>query len=76
MTENEPGTPQDGDRIRALRKERLKINGTQFAERLGIYRETLVNIETNKKPASLALMIKIAAELGEPIDGLLRKVAA
>ncbi len=76
MTETQPDILpdilQNGGRIRELRKERLKLNGTQFAGLLGIYPQSLTNIEKNKKPASLALMVRIARQLHEPLDSLLR----
>ena len=76
MTETRVAILQDGARIRQLRKARLKIDDEQFAARLGIRSASLRNIEGNRKPVSLALMIKIAGELNEPVDGLLRKAEA
>lgn len=76
MTETRTAILQDGARIRQLRKARLKINDEEFAARLGIRSASLRNVEGNKKPASLALMIRIAGELGETVDGLLRGRAA
>jgi transcriptional regulator with XRE-family HTH domain len=83
MTESQPAVPQDtepqattvpqdGARIRQLRKERTGLYIADFADRLGIYPQTLTNIELNKKPISLNLLIKVARLLREPVDGLLR----
>jgi DNA-binding XRE family transcriptional regulator len=77
MTEKNPNGLQDGGRIRKLRKERLgDPSGDALAARVGIYRQSLTNIEANKKAVSLALIVKIARELKEPIEGLLRKDAS
>lgn len=71
MTEARPSGVLDGRKIRELRKRKLKISGSQFARRLGINPQSLLNIEVNRRSASLALLVQIARELDEPVDALL-----
>ena len=75
MEENRPPSIQDGEKIRELRKSRLKVNASQFARRLGIKPQSMINIERGRRSASLALLIQIARELDEPVDALLREAA-
>ena len=69
-------TVTDGEKIRELRETRLKINASQFAARLGIRPQSMINIERGHRSASLTLLSRIAEELDEPIESLLRKAAA
>ena len=65
----------DGSKIRELRKEAGYPTASAFARQLGISPQSLINIERGKKPASLAMLIRIARELDSSVDSLL-KVAA
>lgn len=77
MTETRPLVAiQDGDKIRELRKDRLKISGSEFARRLGILPQSLFNIENGHRSASLGMLVQIATALDEPIDSFIRKDAA
>lgn len=69
-------TVSDGDRIRQLREERLRLNGSEFARRIGIRPQSLKNIEAGRRSASLHLLARMARELSEPVDGLLKAPAA
>ena len=66
---------QDGEKIRALRKVAGYATATAFAERLGIKPQSLINIERGNRPAGLAMLIRIAGELGTSVDDLLREAA-
>ncbi len=78
--EHEPVGLQDGDKIRQLR-EGAGFSRPQFAEKLGITHGALINIEKRKRPASLAMLLRIARELaaarGEQIgvDELIKEAA-
>lgn len=55
---------QDGPRIRQIRKERGFARG-EFAAKVGLRQAaSLSNIEYGNKPASLEVLLKIAAGLG------------
>lgn len=66
---------QDGNKIRVLREEKLKINASQFARQVGIKPNSMINIEKGYRGASLPLLIRIARELDEPLQSLLRDCA-
>ena len=66
---------QDGGKIRALRKEAGYATATAFARQLGIKPQSLINIERGKRPASLAMLIRIASELETGVDALLKDAA-
>lgn len=66
-----PRIPQRKD-VRQMKLDRLKklrmsegLNQTEFAEKLGIDRSYYNQIERGKATPSLALLEKIAAELGK-----------
>lgn len=62
---------QDGAAIRRLREER-DLSALDLAERVGIKRRSLYNIELGNKPAGLAVLVKIARELRVPVDRIIR----
>ena len=64
-----PTRCQDGTAIRRLR-EGQGVGVTEFAARVGIKRQSLSNIELGNKPAGLGTLIKIARELGVPLDDI------
>lgn len=66
---------QDGDKIRALRKNAGYATATAFAHRLGIKPNSLINIERGNKAASLDMLIRIASELDTSVDSLLKAAA-
>lgn len=66
---------QDGEKIRALRLDAGYGTATEFAKRLGIKPQSLINIERGNRPASLAMLIRIASELETSVDDLLREAA-
>lgn len=72
-TTRPPVTVTDGGRIRELRTRKLGIDQAELAARLGIKRQSLVNIECGHRSASLHLLQRIALELGEPLESLLRQ---
>ena len=63
---------QDGDLIRKLRQRKLGITASDFARRVGIKPQSMINIEKGHRGASLPLLIRIAQELDEPLQSLLR----
>jgi len=73
--EREKFGSQDGAKIRALRKDAGFDTATAFAQRLGIKPQSLINIERGNRPAGLAMLIRIASELGTSVDDLLREAA-
>lgn len=66
---------QDGAKIRALREGAGDSTATAFAKQLGIKPQSLINIERGNRPASLAMLIRIASELETSVDDLLREAA-
>jgi transcriptional regulator with XRE-family HTH domain len=74
MNKSEPRGNQDGDKIRQLR-EAAGLSVTELAVRIGVVPGTLSNIELRNKAASLTLLIRIAKELDEQIDALIRVAA-
>jgi transcriptional regulator with XRE-family HTH domain len=62
---------QDGAAIRRLREER-DLSALALAERVGIKRRSLYNIELGNKPAGLAVLVRIARELRVPVDKILK----
>jgi transcriptional regulator with XRE-family HTH domain len=60
---------QDGGRIRRLRED-LRLSGSELARRVGVKPQTLSNIELGNKPAGIGTLLKIARELGVPVDEL------
>lgn len=73
--QREPLGSQDGAKIRTLRRDAGYRTATAFAERLGIKPQSLINIERGNRPASLAMLIRIASELETSVDDLLREAA-
>lgn len=63
---------QDGAAIRRIREER-NISALALAERVGIRRRSLYNIELGNKPAGIEVIVKIARELQVPVDEILKK---
>jgi transcriptional regulator with XRE-family HTH domain len=64
---------QNGDEIRRLRKEELRISGRAFAKRVGITSQALSNIELGNKAAGLDTLIAIARELNVKVDQIIRE---
>jgi transcriptional regulator with XRE-family HTH domain len=62
---------QNGAEIRRLRKENLGLSVPAFAARVGIRGQSLSNIELDNKPVGLTTLIRIAKELGVPIEAIL-----
>ncbi len=56
-------------RLRDLRGER-GWSQADLAERLGVSRQTVNSIETERYEPSLSLAFKIAAVFGQPIEGI------
>lgn len=75
MTKRSRVGNQDGAKIRQLRKE-AGLTVTALATRVGINPQSLSNIELGYKPAGLGVLIQIARELGQPVDGLIAQDAA
>lgn len=63
---------QDGARIRRMRKRQL-YGLEEFADVIGITRQHLSNIENNRRPISLTIAVKVAAELHVSVSDLLNK---
>jgi transcriptional regulator with XRE-family HTH domain len=62
---------QDGAEIRRLR-ERRQYTGSEFARRIGIRPQSLLNIEVGRRPAGAGTLIRIARELNVPIEAIIR----
>jgi transcriptional regulator with XRE-family HTH domain len=63
---------QNGAEIRRLREESLGLSVAQLAARVGINRQSLSNIELGNRPAGLETLIRIAEELGVPVDQIIK----
>lgn len=59
--------PKLTNRVRALRNER-GITQAVLAERVGVSRQSINYIEQGTYAPSIALALRIAAELGERVD--------
>ena len=73
QTETPQGS-QDGDKIRKLRED-AGLTVTELAARVGIGAPSLSNIERGVRPASLGTLIRIAKELNEQLDTLVKAAA-
>lgn len=62
---------QDGREIRRLREQRDRTV-TWLAGRVGIKPQSLSNIELGTKPASVAVIVAIARELGVSVDAIIK----
>ena len=60
-----------GSRIRYIRR-REKLSQEQLAELSGLSRQSISNIETNRKKASVEALVSIASALNVSLDDLLR----
>lgn len=76
---------QDGDAIRRIREERAYFSERAqrphwsikaVALRVGITPQSLSNIELGNKPAGLAVLVRIARDLGVSVDEILLKADA
>lgn len=56
--------------VRALRWKALRRTGEQ-AERVGLHRNSLVNIESGHRPASMGIAQKIADDFGVGVEVLI-----
>jgi transcriptional regulator with XRE-family HTH domain len=63
--------PTVGDRIREIREE-MQMNQDQLAERAGLSKGFLSDIENNKRNIGSANLLRIANVLGASVDYLLR----
>jgi transcriptional regulator with XRE-family HTH domain len=63
--------PTVGDRIREIREE-MQMNQDQLAERAGLSKGFLSDIENNKRNIGSENLLKIANVLGASVDYLLR----
>ncbi len=61
--------PERGHRVAQARK-RAELTQPQLAEKVGVGRATIARIEADKQSPSVALALKIARELGEPVETL------
>ena len=62
---------QNGAAIRRIREER-ELSALDLAERVGIRRRSLYNIELGNKPAGLAVLVRIARELNVKVNEILK----
>lgn len=62
---------QDGAAIRRIR-EGLGLSPLELAERVGIKRRSLYNIELGNRPAGASVLVRIARELRVPVDRIIR----
>ena len=67
--------PTVGDRIREIREE-MRMNQEQLAERAGLSKGFLSDLENNKRNIGSQNLLKIANVLGASVDYLLRGEAA
>jgi transcriptional regulator with XRE-family HTH domain len=63
---------QNGTAIRQLREERGYRSVKSLAARVGLKPQSLSNIELGNKPASIAVLMRIARELRVPVTRLLK----
>jgi transcriptional regulator with XRE-family HTH domain len=63
--------PTAGDRIREIREE-MRMNQDQLAERAGLSKGFLSDVENNKRNIGSQNLLKIANILGASVDYLLR----
>ena len=63
--------PTAGDRIREIREE-MRMNQDQLAERAGLSKGFLSDVENNKRNIGSQNLLKIANVLGASVDYLLR----
>lgn len=61
--------PERGNRVAQARK-RAKLTQPQLAEKVGVGRATIARIEAGRQSPSVVLALKIARELGEPVETL------
>ena len=59
-----------GQNLKAIRK-RMKLTQTEMAERIGISRSYLADIEHNRKNISLAVVLRIAKGLNISVNKLI-----
>ncbi|NLK51542.1 MAG: helix-turn-helix transcriptional regulator [Syntrophomonadaceae bacterium] len=57
------------NRVRELRKQ-LNLTQEEFANGLGVTRQTIIAIENDKYNPTLVLAIKIARLLNEPVESV------
>lgn len=60
------------NRIRELRFQHGELTQQQLADKVGVSRQTLLAIETNKYSPSLEVAFRIAREFGLPLDEVFR----
>jgi putative transcriptional regulator len=61
--------PGRGHRVAQARK-RTGLTQPQLAEKVGVGRATIARIEADRQSPSVVLALKIARELGEPVETL------
>ncbi len=61
--------PERGNRVAQARK-RTGLTQPQLAEKVGVGRATVARIEAGRQSPSVALALKIAREVGEPVETL------
>jgi transcriptional regulator with XRE-family HTH domain len=72
VTNSSSGTPAVlGDRIREIREE-MRMNQDILAERAGLSKGFLSDVENNKRNVGSQNLLKIANVLGASVDYLLR----
>jgi DNA-binding XRE family transcriptional regulator len=54
----------------AQARKRKRLTQQQLADMLGINRVSLARIEAGTRSPSMALALRIAREVGEPVEGL------
>jgi len=61
--------PERGHRVAQARK-RAGLTQPQLAEKIGVGRVSIARIEAGRQSPSVVLALKIARELGEPVEAL------
>jgi DNA-binding XRE family transcriptional regulator len=70
MSRQKPSrAPERGHRVAQARR-RAGLTQPQLAEKVGVSRPTIARIEAGGTSPSVALALKIARELGEPVEML------
>ena len=59
-----------GNKLRKMRFMHGEITQAKLADRIGVTRQTIVALETNRYAPSLELAMKLAAVFGCPVDEL------
>jgi putative transcriptional regulator len=69
MSRTKRPIPTTGDRLRAARSA-AGLSQAELARKAGVHKLTVSQVETDRRPASDLLLVKLAAALGRRPDAL------